>query len=108
MPEFLANGGESLLGRPDVAVVCIESPLVNGKAGKYFAAVEIVLRKTDEPQPGPKFIALLHEVASLVNFPEKQAHGNVLGDFAFDAGKFAGSFVDPNKTTHLGEHGGQA
>src|SRR6267154_2037412 len=104
MPEFLANDGESFLGRPDVAVVCIESPLVNGEAGKYFAAVEIVLRKADQPQPGPNFIALLHEVAALVNFSQKQAYCNVIGDFPFDAGKFARSFIDPNKTMYLGKN----
>src|SRR6266481_3187220 len=108
MPEVRLNSGERFLGRTDVAVVRVESSLVDGEAGKQFAAVEVVLRKTDEPQPGLKFIALLHKVAALVDFSQKQADGNVIGDFAFDAGKFARSFVDPNETVHFGEYGGQA
>src|SRR5258708_24088723 len=101
MPEFLPNGGEGFLRRPNVAVLRIKRTLVNGEAGKYFAAVEIVLRKADEPQPAPKFVALLHEVAALINFSHKQAHGNVVAYFAFDSGTFAGSFPDPNKTMYL-------
>src|SRR5258708_18930886 len=104
MPEFLPNGGEGFLRRPNVAVLRIKRTLVNGEAGKYFAAVELGGQKAEEPQPGPKFVALLHEVAALINFSQKQAHGNVVGYFAFDAGKCAGSFIDPNKTMYLGKN----
>jgi hypothetical protein len=42
-------------------------------------------------------------MAALVDFPEKQADGNVFSDFAFDAGKFPGGLIDPHQATHLGE-----
>src|SRR5260370_8309546 len=108
MPEFLLDSGERFLGGTDVAVVRVESTLMDGEAGKQFAAVEVILRKTDEPQPGLKFIALLHKVAALVDYSQKQADGNVIGGFAFAAGTCARSFVVPNETVHFGEYGGQA
>src|SRR5258708_34808857 len=78
--------------------------MVKGEVEKFFAAVKTLRRKGAEPQPGPKFIALLHEVAAFINFSQKQAYGNVIGDFPFHAGKFAGSFIDPNKTMYLGKN----
>src|SRR5271169_3389735 len=81
---------------------------MNGEAGKQFAALEIVLRKTGEPKPRQKFVAFLHKMAALINFSEKQADGNVFGYVALDASKFAGGFVDPHKTPHFGENGSEA
>src|SRR6266849_2969665 len=86
--KFLSNGDECLLGRADVAVVCIERALVNGKTREEFAAVEIILRKTGEPKPGGDLITLLHEMTAFVNFAKKQADGDIFGDFAFDAREF--------------------
>src|SRR4029077_19226546 len=107
MPEFLADGGEGFPGRADVAVVRVKSSLVQGEAGKQFSAVEIVLRKAGGPQPGWKLVALLHEVAALVDFSQKQADGNVLGDVALDAGKLAAGFVYPDKPAHFGKDGSE-
>src|SRR4029077_9803150 len=44
--EFLSDREECLVGRADVAVVCIERSLVDRKTREEFAAVKIVLRKT--------------------------------------------------------------
>src|SRR5258708_12388080 len=107
MPEFLADGGEGFLRRADVAIVRIKSAFVNGKAGKQFAAVEIVLRETGEPQPRLKFVALLHEMAAFVDFSQKQADGNVLGDFAFNTPELARSLVSPYKAPHFCKNGTQ-
>jgi len=66
------------------------------------------MRKANEPQPGQKFVALLHEVAAFIDFPQKQADGNVFSDIALDARKFAADFVDPYEATHFGEDGSEA
>src|SRR5437016_14343998 len=76
---------------------------MDGETVEDFAAVEIVLRKAGQPQPGQKFIALLHEVAALVDFSQKQADRNVFGNFSFDASQFTGRLLDPYKATHFRE-----
>src|SRR5260370_16183706 len=81
---------------------------MDGETGKEFAAVKIVLRKAGEPQPGEEFVTLLHEVAALVDFSQKQADGNVFGDVAFDAPKFTRGFVDPHEAAYFGEDGSEA
>src|ERR1700719_3800395 len=106
-PEFLANGCKGFLRRADVTVTEIKGALVDGEARNQFAAVEIVLRKAREPQPRLKFVALLHEVAALVDFSQKQPDGNVFGDVAFDASKFAGGLIDPHKAAPLEEDGAE-
>src|SRR5713226_5322230 len=108
MPEFLANGGEGFPRRADVTVTGVEGALVSGKGRKQLPAVEVVLRKAGEPQPGHEFVAFLHEVAALVDFSEEQADGNVFGNFAFDAREFARTFVDPHEAAHFGVDGSEA
>src|SRR6266446_4415387 len=106
--KFLANGEECLLGRADVTVVCIERALVDRKTREEFAAVKIVLRKTREPKSRRDFVALLHEMAAFVNFAEKQADGNVFGNFAFDTRKLLRIFIYPDESANFGVNGSEA
>jgi hypothetical protein len=81
---------------------------VDGKARKEFAAVEIILRKAGEPESRLHFVALLHKVAALVDFPEKQPDGNVLGHIAFNARELLRILVNPDETMHLEKNGSEA
>src|SRR5712692_9120332 len=81
---------------------------MHGKTREELAPVEIILRKTGEPKPGDDFITLLHEMAAFVNFAEKQADGNVFGDFAFDARKLLRIFIHPDESANLGVNGSEA
>lgn len=106
--QFGADGGEGFFGGADEAVVGVEGALVKREAGEKLAAVEIVLREGREPEAGSGFVTLLHEMAAFVDFGEEEADGNVVGDFAFDAGELAGGFVDPDGAVDFGEEGGGA
>src|SRR2546422_1417595 len=39
----------------------------------FRSSVEIVLRKAGQPQSGPDFVPLLHEVAAFVDFSQEEA-----------------------------------
>src|SRR6266849_6266195 len=106
--QFLANGHKRFFGRADITVVRIKGALVNGKTREEFAAVEIVLRKTREPESRRDFVALLHEMAAFVNLAKKQADGNVFGDFAFDPREFFGLFIHPDESANFGVNGSEA
>src|SRR6266403_555088 len=106
--QFLSNGDECLLGRADVAVVCIERALVDRKTREELAPVEIILRKTGEPKSRHDFVALLHEMAASVNFPKKQTNGNVFSDFAFDARELFGLLIHPDESANFGVNGSEA
>src|SRR5260370_12247593 len=107
-PNLRANGHERFFGRANVAVIRINRAFVDGKARKEFASVEIVLRKAGQPQSGPDFVPLLHEVAALVDFSQEEADGYVFRDVSFDACELAGGLVDPHETVHFGEDRGEA
>jgi len=65
------------------------------KAHKEAATIEIILGIGCEPKPGRHFIALLHQVASFVDFGQKAAEGNIVGDFKFGASQLRRIFIDP-------------
>src|ERR1700730_916752 len=46
-------------------------------------------------------------MTAFVNLGEKQADGNVFGDFAFDSGELTGIFIDPQESMDLGKDGSE-
>src|ERR1700730_153248 len=103
LAQFGTDRGQGFFRRADAAVLRIEGTLVNGEGYKQFAPVEIVLRIGRQPSAWKHFVTLLHEMAALVDFGEKTADRDVVGDFNFHASQLSGGLVDPDKATDFGE-----
>src|SRR2546425_12894865 len=78
---------------------------MDSHARKKLAAVEVVLRKGREPHSRRYRVALLHEVASLIDLGQESADGDVVGGYAVHPCQFSFGFINPEVAAHLRQDG---